>query len=336
MEDDMMLQVIDVEGEAQLVFAGAGDNVINAVESNGQNRLDGGTGDDTFLLGTGDRIFGGAGSDRFFVQTGGNNRITGGAGADQFWIANNGTIPISPNRVTDFDSEEDVIGLEGFGTDFNALEIIQQGTDTLIAIDGSPLALLENIDANQLSEANFALVEPGQNGEPDPATLPADMDAPVFDSLTGMTFELANQKRLDASGMNDLIDASTGDHRRSILKGRGGDDTFIVGENDRLTGGNGSDRFFVQSEGGNRLNGGAGADQFWIAVGDIPEQRNIVLDFTDGEDVLGIAGLGIGFNQLEIQQGRNNQTSISLDGDVLAVLRNTSSDVISEADFAII
>lgn len=57
MEDDM-LQVIDIEGESQLLFAGADDNVINAVASDGQNRLDGGVGDDTFLLGTGDRILG--------------------------------------------------------------------------------------------------------------------------------------------------------------------------------------------------------------------------------------------------------------------------------------
>ncbi|MEB3359025.1 MAG: hypothetical protein VKK04_20030 [Synechococcales bacterium] len=343
MADDMVLQVIDVEGANQLVFAGSANTIINAVDSQGQNRLDGGLGDDTFLLGAGDRVFGGQGSDRFFGQTGGNNRITGGEGADQFWIANNGTVPATPNRITDFNGAEDVIGLEGFGTNFDAISILQQGADALIAVNGNPLALLENIDASQLSAANFALVDLGQNGEPDVADLPRDQDAPTFDALTGLSLEITTPIRSLVSGeLDDLIDissgvidAASGGFQRTRVFGSGGDDTFIVGDNDRLFGGDGSDRFFIQSGGKNRLAGGAGADQFWVAVGDIPERRNTILDFTDGEDVIGIAGTGIEFAQLDIQQ-RNGRSLISLDGNVFAVVLNTPSSALSEADFAII
>ena len=84
----------------------------------------------------------------------------------------------------------------------------------------------------------------------------------------------------------------------------GGDDTLILGESDRAVGGEGSDRFFVTSGGNNTITGGAGADQFWLASGEFPETANIITDFTSGEDVLGIAGLGIGFVDVSIiQQG---------------------------------
>ena len=54
------------------------------------------------------------------------------------------------------------------------------------------------------------------------------------------------------------------------------------------------------SGGDNILTGGAGADQFWIATAETPDATNIITDFTSGEDVLGIAGLGIGFDDLSI------------------------------------
>ncbi|MEL6463113.1 MAG: hypothetical protein AAFQ91_33680, partial [Cyanobacteria bacterium J06621_15] len=51
------------------------------------NRIYAGSGDDTLILGSSDRIIAGVGDDKFFTTNGGNNIITGGAGADQFWIA---------------------------------------------------------------------------------------------------------------------------------------------------------------------------------------------------------------------------------------------------------
>ncbi|MBE9102363.1 hypothetical protein [Vacuolonema iberomarrocanum] len=336
MDEENMMQVIEVTEAAQLVFAGSGGAVINAVDSDGSNRIDAGSGNDTVLTGAGDRIFGGTGDDRFFIQTGGNNRITGGAGADQFWIANNGTVPITPNRVTDFTPGEDVLGLEGFGTDFSAVAIAQQGADTAVSVDGQALAILEGVEASDLSEANFALVDEGANGEPDLAALPAATPAPAFDTLTGIPFEVTGEGQQFAFGSaDDLIDAS-GDTGANLLRGRFGNDTFILGRRDRIVGGGGDDRFFASVGGNNRIAGNAGADQFWIAVSDTPNRRNIIRDFTDGQDVIGIAGLGITFGDLAIQQLSGNRTRIGLNGGVLAILQNTEASSLTAADFAIV
>ena len=85
-----------------------------------------------------------------------------------------------------------------------------------------------------------------------------------------------------------------------------GDDTLILGNGDRLFGGVGDDKFFAMSGGDNIITCGAGADQFWIATDETPDAANIITDFTSGEDVLGIAGLGIGFDDLSITQQDDN------------------------------
>ncbi len=72
----------------------------------------------------------------------------------------------------------------------------------------------------------------------------------------------------------------------------------------------GDDRFFAQTGGDNHLTGNVGADQFWIAAAERPEAANTVKDFTSGEDVLAIAGLGTSFDTLNISQVAED-TSIS-------------------------
>ncbi|MEL6463175.1 MAG: hypothetical protein AAFQ91_34020, partial [Cyanobacteria bacterium J06621_15] len=96
--------IIEVEGSNQLIFAGSSDDLIDAsIGSEGGNRIYAGSGDDTVILGTEDRIIGGVGEDKFFAMSGGDNIITGGAGADQFWIAT-AEISESANIITDFTS----------------------------------------------------------------------------------------------------------------------------------------------------------------------------------------------------------------------------------------
>jgi hypothetical protein len=150
--DDDTLNVAD---KNQLVFAGAGNDLADATASEGNNRIYGGSGNDTFILGSGDTLVGNTGSDRFFVQTGGDNLLTGGADADQFWIAST-EIPQSVNTVTDFTLGEDVLGIGGLGASFDSLTLTQQGENTLIGFDGNDLALLNQIQASSLSANNFA------------------------------------------------------------------------------------------------------------------------------------------------------------------------------------
>jgi len=94
----------------------------------------------------------------------------------------------------------------------------------------------------------------------------------------------------------DQIWATGGDNNR--LSGGGGDDDFIIGSaGNRALGGAGNDLFTIlEGAGTNYLNGGDGADQFWLvsAVGDLPGAKQFVMDFTPGEDLVGLRGVDFG------------------------------------------
>ncbi len=144
-----------IVGLGDRAFGGKGDDLLDASVGRGQNRLYGDAGDDDFFLGSGDRAFGGAGTDRFFVITGGDNFLTGGIGADQFWIAN-AQLPDAVNTITDFEIGKDVIGIGGLGVSFGDLSLTQQNGNTLIATETEDLAVLTGITAD-LSESDFVL-----------------------------------------------------------------------------------------------------------------------------------------------------------------------------------
>ena len=88
---------------------------------------------------------------------------------------------------------------------------------------------------------------------------------------------------------DDTLDASTGGGGNRLL-GQEGDDLLLGGSNDLLVGGPGNDRLFAGT-GRGVLVGGEGEDQLWIIDGELPERVNVVRDFTQGTDILGIRGL---------------------------------------------
>ena len=84
----------DFDGNRDTVFAGAGDDLVDASQATaplfpstaGHNRIFGGTGDDELLAGESDRLFGGDGDDLLNSSLGkGNNRLYGQAGKDIFF-----------------------------------------------------------------------------------------------------------------------------------------------------------------------------------------------------------------------------------------------------------
>jgi glycerophosphoryl diester phosphodiesterase len=107
---------------------------------------------------------------------------------------------------------------------------------------------------------------------------------------------------ITGGGGNDELWANSGDGNR--LSGLGGDDGFVIGSSsNRALGGDGNDLFTILGEAGtNYLNGGKGADQFWLVSGpgDMPMAKQFVMDFTAGDDKVGLRG--VAFSDLSFTQ----------------------------------
>ena len=116
------------------------------------------------------------------------------------------------------------------------------------------------------------------------------------------------------------------------LYGRSGDDTFILGNEDRAIGGRGDDQFFFTG-GDNLVTGGRGVDQFWIANPQSDEGANIITDFDLEDDLLNIEGLGVGgFNELTLSNEDGNAL-ISFGGNELVKLLRVDADSLVADNF---
>ena len=132
---------------------------------------------------------------------------------------------------------------------------------------------------------------------------------------------------------SDQIWATGGDGNR--LSGMSGDDEFIIGTTaNRALGGAGNDKFTIlETAGTNYLNGGAGADQFWLidAPGDKPAAKQYVMDFSAGEDKVGLRGLS--FSALSFSQV-GADTMLSVSGTAIGHFSNLSvSTLNNQANF---
>ncbi|MDM9585259.1 phytase [Nostoc sp. GT001] len=142
-----------IEGSRQSLFGGSGNDTLTSNSSN--NRLYGGSGDDKLFSNANDSLVGGDGDDVLFAGQQGSNSLSGGADIDQFWIAN-GSLPNSKNIVTDFTPGIDVIGIGGISvTQFSALTLLQQGSDTLVKTGNAELASLVGIKSTSLTANDF-------------------------------------------------------------------------------------------------------------------------------------------------------------------------------------
>ncbi|MDZ8077874.1 MAG: phytase [Nostoc sp. DcaGUA01] len=145
-----------IEGSRQYLFGGDGDDTLSS-EGN-KNRLYGGSGDDILFSNLNDLLFGGDGDDVLFAGQAGGNKLSGGNGIDQFWIASS-SLPTAKNTVSDFTTGIDKIGLGGIGvTQFSALTLLQQGSDTLVKTGNTELALLVGITSTSLTANDFVFL----------------------------------------------------------------------------------------------------------------------------------------------------------------------------------
>ena len=125
----------------------------------------------------------------------------------------------------------------------------------------------------------------------------------------------AGNDRIGGKGGNDELFGEAGDDQ---IWGDDGDDILRGGlGNDTLT--------------GDDFSGGSGSDTFILAMN---EGTDIIVDFQDGEDLIGLAD-GLTFGQLSINQDRKN-TLISVQQETLAILQGVNANLLTEADFTII
>ncbi|KMW70692.1 DUF4347 domain-containing protein [Limnoraphis robusta] len=132
----------------------------------------------------------------------------------------------------------------------------------------------------------------------------------------------------------DQVDGGRGD---DLLFGNGGDDLLCGGEgNDTLYGGRGDDTL-VGGDGDDRLFGDIGNDTLYGDLGrdgfilSSNSGTNRILDFTNGEDYLGLIG-GLTFSDLTIETGEN-QTLIFVETKLIAQLIGVQVNSITAEDF---
>jgi Ca2+-binding RTX toxin-like protein len=124
--------IINGKGGDDRIFTGAGNDIAM-----------GGAGDDILLAGAGDDLlYGGAGRDT----------QTGGRGRDVFVLtAQEGT-----DLIRDFRVGEDFLGLAGL--EFEDLELIRQGSSTVVQPGSNQLAILTGVKPSSLTSNDFVQI----------------------------------------------------------------------------------------------------------------------------------------------------------------------------------
>jgi len=134
------------------------------------------------------------------------------------------------------------------------------------------------------------------------AELSSGYDNRIFTGSGADVIYAGSRDVITGGSGDDAISATGGDGNR--LSGLSGNDEFIIASaSNRALGGAGDDRFTILGGAGtNFLNGGAGADQFWLVSepGDRPAAKQVVMDFSAGEDKVGLRGLS--FSALSFSQ----------------------------------
>jgi len=330
--------ILTITDSPVIVFALAGDDEVDGSGSAGGNQFYGGKGDDTLIGNSYDQLFGEAGNDRLDVSNGaGNNLLDGGKGNDVL-LANlndqlfggkgHDTLDASSgggNNLLDGGNGDDVLFA---GSNDHLLG--GKGEDILNALNGGGNNLLDGGkgDDNLFAGSNDQLL--GGDGD-DILNASVGTGNNSLDGGKGDDNLLAGfNDQLSGGDGDDILNASFGSGNNSLDGGKG-DDILIAGFNDQLSGGDGDDLLFG-GYGGSTMTGGNGAEQFWIVNGFAPSAAHTITDFELEIDRIGIRGLGITFQQLDLIQD-GNDTRISVFNTDLAILSGIQASALSSSDF---
>ncbi|MEM8837214.1 MAG: M10 family metallopeptidase C-terminal domain-containing protein [Pseudomonadota bacterium] len=281
------------ESGADLLIGGTGNDSLYGGTSNdrlegisGSNSLFGDDGADLIIGGVdGDRIFGGTGDD--FIRAGtGDDYIEGGAGNDliegesgQNWIHGGAGV----DAIYGGTGDEIIYG--GSGRD------LIEGGEGSDQIDGGT-----NSDTLSGGAGHDAVFGGAGNdvlfGNDGDDILRGGEGSDILDGGAG-------KDRLLGEGGNDVLEGGDGN---DILEGGEGNDTLSGGDGaDRLAGGNGSD-ILEGGLGADILTGGLGADEYRFTSVNYssPFGIDVITDFTVGEDLINLYGVGLSFSDLSI------------------------------------
>ena len=157
-----------------------------------------------------------------------------------------------------------------------------------------------------------------------------------YDDLRGIeVLKLVNEingtpddDRLIGTAKNDVINGFGGNDK---LIGRAGNDTLKGGSGRDNLRGAGGDDILIGGNGFDLLTGNQGRDIFVL---ELNRGRDIIRDFKDGVDSLGLSD-GLSFEDLDIV-GRGNSTLIRYDNTTLASLSHVNAHTIGAEDFVLL
>ncbi|MCT7960571.1 DUF4347 domain-containing protein [Laspinema sp. D1] len=274
--------------------------------------IDGSETDDNLTGGDRAETFNGFGGNDFLQGLSGNDNLLGSEGNDLIH-GNPGNDYIeggNGNDVIHAGKDDDVIlGGEGDDELYGNL-----GNDVILGGNGNDFA-----NGNQGND----WVDGGDgndilHGGKDDDTLKGGNGT---DILFG---DLGNDLICAGSG-NDFVYGNQGD---DTLEGGDGDDVIYGGkDNDILMGGNGDDWLFGDL-GHDIVAGGAGGDRFVIRPN---AGVDLIVDFTDGEDLIGLTE-GLTFNNLTLAPEQNS-TWIYAGNELLAILNGVDISDMNQQDF---
>jgi len=261
---------LDGTNENDEIFGEAGPDILNGQD--GDDRIEGGAGFDSIEGGRGvDTLIGGLGGDRFFVS------------ADED----------SVDIIEDFDPNADRINLSNHSVTFSDVTLTLAGSSTLVAINGTDVLELRNVDPSEIGGGNFVFVDLPSPGDTIDGT--ADGDIVIGGSNDDLLLGLAGDDVMEGQVGDDRLfgnfgdDTLFGNNGEDTLNGGAGDDRLKGGiQRDVLKGGSGTDTLFG-NEGNDRLFGGDGTDSLHGQDGNdllFGDGGNDSLDGGEGNDTL--------------------------------------------------
>lgn len=239
------------DAEENKFFSGRGDDELFG--GIGADTLNGEFGNDTLEGGPGnDSLFGRDGNDTFQYRNGegagSGERVEGGAGDDRFLIGSDAGATFDFRGLSVLSIEE----LEfdnGIGSGDNTAVFNAEAFDTV-------------------TEFSFNLIVDGIDAADRTEQIDIHMGSVTVLNISGWTFQDwgGQDERITVHGDADG-EMITGTTERDVLLGGGGNDTLLGGNgDDELLGGQGVDLLFA-IEGNDTLDGGAGADSLFGGTG---------------------------------------------------------------------